>query len=339
MSISPCSSIPGPTPAMVLPQDMNLSDAQFCAQLVMTAYCQYQQWVQAGSPVPGSDVDWWNPTGSCPGWKPNLPPLSYSSPLWGNAEFLGNSNDEPFGFVATPPNDTSTIYVAFRGTSTDVDVWDDLDTSQTSYSLVTGLNFGYVHEGLYSIYTTSPVSAGGQNPLRTFLLNLIESYYKLPDAPVPVNIYFTGHSLGSALCTLAVPDVLYNAGVQVKQAAMYNFASPRVGDFTFACSMNHTLTTNALCSLFFRVVNTEDIVPTLPITDPSGLSFYEHVGTPVSFTAQYLSLMGNHSMQYSYLPAIDNPSEPQGPPVIPQTAAAGFAAGRMHLPRSVFASG
>ncbi|HEY6329559.1 MAG TPA: lipase family protein [Blastocatellia bacterium] len=302
----------------------------------MTAYDQYVQWTQ-NSPPPGSQ---WN-------WKPRVPQLSsgpqlsYSSPLWGNAEFFGWSNDEPFGFVATQIGDPSTVYVAFRGTSSEVDAWDDSDIILTPYSLVS--NFGNVHSGFYSLYATAPVSSGGQNPLNIFLLNLIESYYGLPgNPPRPLKIYLTGHSLGSALCTLAIPDIVYNANVEVERLVMYNFASPRVGDVAFASSMNQKFPTKNLSPELFRIVNTEDIVPAIPAADEYS---YEHVGTPVSFTGLYPSLYYNHSMEYSYLYAIKNPMQPQGPQpcgaaqlAASATGAPEVARGRLYLPKDVFTS-
>ena len=94
--------------------------------------------------------------------------------------------------------------------------------------------------------------------------------------------FFTGHSLGSGLSSLAVPDVITNTALKPTAGRVllhYNFASPRVGDPQFAYMMNG----NGVPT--FRVVNTGDIVPDAP---PSviGTTLYKHIGTPVDFTAQ-----------------------------------------------------
>jgi hypothetical protein len=87
----------------------------------------------------------------------------------------------------------------------------------------------------------------------------------------------------------------------------YNFASPRVGDPGFAYGMNWSVQTPT-----FRIVNTEDVVPDVP-PPLTGNTIYQHVGTPVDFTAEYLSIGGNHSMADCYWYAINNQAQPQGP--------------------------
>lgn len=89
--------------------------------------------------------------------------------------------------------------------------------------------------------------------------------------------------------------------------AHYNFASPRVGDTGFAQAMNSNPAIPT-----FRVVNTEDIVPDAPLP-LMGSTVYQHIGTPVDFTAEYLTTDGNHSMADCYWYAINNVTQPQGP--------------------------
>ena len=80
----------------------------------------------------------------------------------------------------------------------------------------------------------------------------------IQDLPGPV--FYTGHSLGGALATLA-------ASLRAPKA-LYTFGSPRVGNRTFAESMGHIAV--------HRVVNRQDVVPTLPL--PGGPLDYCHVG-------------------------------------------------------------
>jgi hypothetical protein len=70
-------------------------------------------------------------------------------------------------------------------------------------------------------------------------------------------IWFTGHSLGAALATLAADRYPHAQG-------LYNYGSPRVGDDKF--KENFKVTS-------FRMVNNSDIATRVP---PPG--FYEHVG-------------------------------------------------------------
>jgi hypothetical protein len=77
-------------------------------------------------------------------------------------------------------------------------------------------------------------------------------------------VYFTGHSLGAALATLAVARRL----PQNPPKAVYTFGSPRVGNSVFVATLS------SIANTIHRVVDDEDIVATLP---PIGLGF-AHVG-------------------------------------------------------------
>lgn len=79
-----------------------------------------------------------------------------------------------------------------------------------------------------------------------------------PEAPV----YFTGHSLGAALATLAM---LRFTGTN---CALYTFGSPRVGDARFRQALL------AKSRRIFRFVNSQDIVTQVP---PPGI--FLHAGT------------------------------------------------------------
>jgi hypothetical protein len=72
-----------------------------------------------------------------------------------------------------------------------------------------------------------------------------------------LNIWFSGHSLGAALATLAADRYPYAAGV-------YTFGSPRVGDRDFR---------DRYRARAFRIINNIDIVTKVPPR-----AFYRHVG-------------------------------------------------------------
>ena len=82
-------------------------------------------------------------------------------------------------------------------------------------------------------------------------------------------IWFTGHSLGAGLATLAAASF----GADNVQG-LYTFGSPRVGDAEFAHNL-HPMST-------FRVVNNLDFVTAIPPEIPIalGAARYVHVGTP-----------------------------------------------------------
>lgn len=284
------SSTTRTSPPMIIPASpFNLTDVVSCANLVEVAYNQYCQWESDGRP---SQSDFkWTPKGI----PSNLGTVWTSAPLWADSKEFIFKKEEPFGFLLQDAN--ARAFLVMRGTESDADKYKDLEVGQVPYTLVTSTDFGNVHKGFFSIY--SSMSAG--------VLAAVAAL------PTPASaFFFTGHSLGSSLITLAVPDVTFNGGLPANIPLMhYNFASPRTGDETFASAVN------AIAGLpSYRIVNTEDIVPDVPfaVTSVLGTKYlYKHMGTTADFTAQYESIGNNHSMMNSYLYAVDNPSQPEGP--------------------------
>lgn len=274
---------------MYFPPDFILTEAAVCASQVLTAYDQYNQWLAQNSP---SQQDFH--------WTPNGLGFSYSAPLWATVTItvLGHTFDypEPFGFVSW--DGTGNAFVVFRGTMSKADAVIDAEVDQTPYALAPG--FGNVQIGWNNVYTSASPALLAQ----------------LASIGAVSRLFFTGHSMGSALSTLAVPDVATNSSIQPgssRSYVHYNFASPRVGDVAFAQAMNGGAVPT------FRVVNTEDLVPDVP-PPLLGSTVYQHIGTPVDFTAEYLTTDGNHSMADCYWYAINHVTQPQGP-----VSAASFA--------------
>ncbi|ATX79855.1 triacylglycerol lipase [Mariprofundus aestuarium] len=87
--------------------------------------------------------------------------------------------------------------------------------------------------------------------------NLLEHINTITEANSELKIWFTGHSLGAALATLAADRFPEAQG-------LYTFGSPRVGDREFAWKFETTA---------YRFVNNNDIVTMVP----PAIS-YQHVG-------------------------------------------------------------
>ncbi len=97
---------------------------------------------------------------------------------------------------------------------------------------------------------------------------LEEAEAKFPN----LRVFFTGHSLGGALATLAAwwweePEAQYETSV------LYTFGSPRVAVRALAGYLNSRLRA-------YRVVNSTDIVPRVP----TPVFWFRHVGEVVYFT-------------------------------------------------------
>ncbi|MBI5863225.1 MAG: lipase family protein [Planctomycetes bacterium] len=156
------------------------------------------------------------------------------------------------GFVAR--ND-SIILIAFRGTEPRelADWLTDIDAR-----LVAGPG-GKVHQG--------------------FLGALFDVWWELraaidaqQDPAHPRTLWFTGHSLGAALATLATAKLRIEEDKPV--AGLYTFGSPRVGDSEFSGRFDVDFRART-----FRFVNNRDVVTRIP----PRLLGYRHVGVECYF--------------------------------------------------------
>ena len=231
-------------------------------------------------------------------------------------------DSEKFGFVARR-TDTGNFYVVFRGTQTLGDWLANADFVQVDQQH----GWGKVERGFSGVY-------GGSAP------TIIKAL-----AGNPGRVFVAGHSLGGSLATLCTADVRARLGAAT---TLYAFASPRTGDPVFARRFNTE------CPVTWRIVNTEDIVNTVPLAATAvtelnlggldhaahlleniprlgslvkehlgrvrslfGGENFEHVGTSVDFTQHNETIVANHDMR-TYLTALGVPIETP----LAQTAAA-----------------
>lgn len=94
------------------------------------------------------------------------------------------------------------------------------------------------------------------------------------DAAKPQSLWFTGHSLGAALATIAVAKLRYLEDKPVY--GLYTFGQPRSGDRVFAGYSNADTMTRT-----FRFVNNNDIVTRVP---PRAME-YRHIGKLIYFNS------------------------------------------------------
>ena len=265
------------------PAPFNLPDTVECSDLVDIAYGMYDQWVKQDKPHIPADFQWQRPKDSL---------YQFGEPIWGNSEVLMCSDLEPFALVAQRDD---RAYAIFRGTETLEDWYKDAEIDQVPYELPNVSNVGLVHEGFFDLYKTLRQALMSQ-------LNVLQDVHTL---------YITGHSLVAALAMVATPDLVVNALTQQRPTVFqYNLAGPRSCDPTFATFLNTG------SAHIYRIVNSCDLVPAVPPSVFLGLTekvLYEHVGYPVTYTAQYGSVAGNHAHHTSYNYALKNPHRPQGP--------------------------
>lgn len=155
---------------------------------------------------------------------------------------FSDPSTEIIGFVARSLTSKAT-YIAFTGTQMfklPETILDDLDIFQTNYS------HGYVSKGFYLSWLS----------VKPYILPYIKGV-----------VYLTGHSLGASIATLASVDI--SLSYPNSNIYLYTYASPKVGDATFA-SFFDSLRINS-----YRFQNYWDFIPRLPLEDMG----YVHVST------------------------------------------------------------
>jgi hypothetical protein len=175
-------------------------------------------------------------------------------------DFFGPARSRVFyGYVAVG-SDPATAVVALRGTESTMEWWDDFHWDMVPFTQIP--NGGNVAQGFYDIYTSIGTMAPGQGgpsapgAVAAEVAQAATSGLAAGLDPASLPLVVTGHSLGGALATLLVTDL--NATTTLKPQA-WTFASPRVGDATFAARYG------ALSTVSWRIYNQVDVVPYFPI--------------------------------------------------------------------------
>jgi hypothetical protein len=253
-------------------------------------------------------------------------PKDYDLVAWVQMQdfIVGSTGQTFYGLIAQSTADPNRFVLAIRGTSNAVEWWDDVNAALRIPFKVPGC--GTVGAGFARIYDTlevierptgtAPTEIAPQSLRsipglsdRTFsqqVAHLVARHAPATavaqHAPATAraglapsaSIEITGHSLGAALATLYTLENAYTG--KIKNPALCTFASPAVGDSTFAAAFNGLGLTS------WRVVNAPDLVPKLPpqilgFTHVDSLQQYSSTGkvTPSPLCwhslATYLSLI------------------------------------------------
>jgi predicted lipase len=248
---------------------LNHAQAVVYGELVNAAYAMYE-----------ADPDNLTP-------QPKDIPSGFAMVAWIHMSDFAFLNTYPkfYGFVAQSILNPATHVVVIRGTQGLIEWYDDAMIVKTPFTQVP--NAGEVASGFDNIYGTlkvvkytppppgarleaaaapvadaTPLSGsfaeqiaqvvGSTEPSRALHADLMG----MPETPAPA-VAITGHSLGSALCTLYVME---NAAKGlVHNPVICTFASPRVGDQAFVDAFNKLPGVTS-----WHIKNTWDIVPKLP---------------------------------------------------------------------------
>jgi hypothetical protein len=179
----------------------------------------------------------------------NLAKASLDRARLGDSQQVGpNPSTSTKGFFAWRSGPVAFAILAFRGTDKD----DPRNTKSDEDTIPIERDGYVVHQGF---------ALALDQVWDEVKLMLDDFRRRFPDAPV----YFTGHSLGAALATLAV------ARFEGNTCALYTFGSPRVGDDRFIGAVLQK------AKMVFRFVNSQDIVTQIPPQVPLQ-HYFRHVG-------------------------------------------------------------
>lgn len=174
------------------------------------------------------------------------------------SDFLGPTHSRVFyGFVAVG-GDPVTAVIALRGTASAIEWWDDMHWKLVPFTSVS--DGGQVAEGFFDVYRTfgtmTPGEQASSQASRAFAVEVSDAIVGFGsglDPTMPTIV--SGHSLGAALGTLLVADLAANTPIKPQA---WTFASPRVGDATFAARYG------GLSGVSWRIYNLVDVVPYFP---------------------------------------------------------------------------
>jgi triacylglycerol lipase len=186
-----------------------------------------------------------------------------ASEAWGFNRFRAFSK---FGTQAFVMANDQIIITAFRGTEPKV-IKDWLTDARARLAAGPN-NLGQVHTGF------STALSAVYDQIKNTIINEFQDNGQ--------SLWFTGHSLGAALATLAARK--FQLETNRFPQGIYTFGQPRTGDLNFAKSFD-----GQLQSVTFRFVNNNDLVPHLPpdkllnnklVRDftPPALRDFKHIG-------------------------------------------------------------
>ena len=185
-------------------------------------------------------------------------------PLPTRTHFLEHAGFKQRQFFLSKETGTQAMLVEFGGTSP-FTVLVFRGTEQNIKDYLTDLEFGELS------------LVGNKKEVHAGFTEALDSVWREIDAALaPLNcpIFYTGHSLGAALATLAA--------ARHAPSALYTFGSPRVGNQAFIA---------LLCNVpIYRIVDDEDVVMTVP----SEALGFRHVGTELLLIAPSQELFLNH---------------------------------------------
>lgn len=237
--------------------DFDGGQARELAVLISAAYAQFKQ----------QEEDTW------------LPPDGFTL-IQELSRETSNGGSQVFGFVATRNREA---FIIIRGTKTPNETMKDLIVKLKDYNsiFVNNKKWGRTPTGFYLIYN---------GLIKKSIRKDIEE--ALPKIKEYDNIFVAGHSLGGALATLTIPDLI-DSVIDPSKITVFTFGSPRCSDNELADNLDKSGVKH------WRIANTEDPIVKLPLP-----TRFKHTGTPICFTIGTGDPLQNHNLEEVYMTGI-----------------------------------
>ncbi|KAI6180242.1 Lipase domain containing protein [Aphelenchoides besseyi] len=171
-------------------------------------------------------------------------------------QLCGDGYHEPencFGYTAVNHDDRQ-IIIAFRGTRGLMQLL--FEGQRTVFKNKIKSPVG----GQVSDYFESVYRGIMDNGLKASLQELFHQYNDY-------GVWVTGHSLGGALASIAVGELIKLGKVPAERVTLITFGQPRVGDYLYAYAHDD------LVKYSWRITHSRDLVPHIP---PLGFEHYRH---------------------------------------------------------------
>lgn len=187
-------------------------------------------------------------------------PYCVNSPTMTLTHKFTTSQTDTVGYVGVN-NATSEIVVAFRGSVTDINWFEDFKVDKDPYA------------GLIGTCTDCEVHTGFQTSWHEAASDVLPQVWTQAAAFPNYTVVVVGHSLGGAVAALCAYDIASAGNVTVH---LYTYGEPRVGNDKWAAAFDSIFgVQNNQPSRAKRVTHDNDPVPLLPYE-----SFgYQHHGT------------------------------------------------------------
>jgi hypothetical protein len=180
-----------------------------------------------------------------------------------DAIFSHDKTVECYGVIFRSQSAPYTYIFAFRGTSSLLDIIDDLGFETTAFSPHDSSNTSVpstvsVESGFFNVYSES---SSDTPAMQKQLFSLIDRY-NASDKPID-QLFITGHSLGAAISELFTLDVALSR--PEVSASNFNYACPRVGNKAFVKFYQQQAAQQNIETRTLRIQNTYDKVPCGPL--------------------------------------------------------------------------